>query len=194
MPEPEPPASPWYVRAMLGIAGWIGALFLLGFVGAAFSLLVDMPGAALVVGAALLRRRLRLVPDVRRQRLRRAVRPRRQPGRAGADDRRPERDPRRPAGRAALSRRRGDRGRARAASCPISSTACSPPAAPRSRRALAINAAALHGLSAPILCAGLALVWLEPKIWAGGGRLWRPVGYGLVLALLLVETFRLFGA
>ena len=24
--------------------------------------------------------------------------------------------------------------------------------------------------------------------------MWRPVGYGLVLALLLVETFRLFGA
>ena len=48
--------------------------------------------------------------------------------------------------------------------------------------------------SAPILCAGLALVWLEPRLWAGGGRLWRPVGYGLVLALLLVETFRLLGA
>ena len=41
MPEPGRPASPWYVRVMLGIAGWIGALFLLGFVGAAFSLLVD---------------------------------------------------------------------------------------------------------------------------------------------------------
>ena len=36
-----PPASeqhtPWFVRVMLGAAGWIGALFLFGFVGVAFS-------------------------------------------------------------------------------------------------------------------------------------------------------------
>ena len=96
MPEPGRPASPWYVRTMLGIAGWIGALFLLAFLGAAFSLLVDDCGVGPGRRRRLLRRRLRLVPGVRRQRLRRAVRARRQPGRAGADDHRPQRTPRRP--------------------------------------------------------------------------------------------------
>ena len=31
-PETSEAGSPWYVRAMLGVAGWIAALFLLGFV------------------------------------------------------------------------------------------------------------------------------------------------------------------
>jgi hypothetical protein len=60
--------------------------------------------------------------------------------------------------------------------------------------ALAVNQLSLHGLAAPLLCAGLAWVWLEPRRWAAEGRIWRPIGYGLVLALLLIETFRLFGA
>ncbi|RBP36072.1 uncharacterized protein DUF4401 [Roseimicrobium gellanilyticum] len=32
MPEQHEKHSPWFVRAMLGVAGWIGALFLVGFV------------------------------------------------------------------------------------------------------------------------------------------------------------------
>ncbi len=51
MPAPERPASPWYVRVMLGIAGWIGALFLLGFVAAALAFLMDDSTSALVTGA-----------------------------------------------------------------------------------------------------------------------------------------------
>jgi hypothetical protein len=43
-----------------------------------------------------------------------------------------------------------------------------------------------------LLCVGLAWIWLEPRLWAGSGQLWRPVGYGLMLAVLLVEMFRLF--
>ncbi|MDT8419871.1 MAG: DUF4401 domain-containing protein [Desulfuromonadales bacterium] len=43
--------SPWYVRAMLGVAGWIGALFLLGFVAAGFAFVMESALAALVVGA-----------------------------------------------------------------------------------------------------------------------------------------------
>lgn len=43
--------TPWYIRAMLGIAGWIGALFLLGFVGGAFSLVFRSAAAALALGA-----------------------------------------------------------------------------------------------------------------------------------------------
>lgn len=50
-PEPGDARAPWFVRAMLGIAGWIGAMFLLGFVGAAFAFVVKSSGAAFVVGA-----------------------------------------------------------------------------------------------------------------------------------------------
>jgi hypothetical protein len=45
-------SSPWPVRVMLGIAGWIGALFLLFFAGVAFGRLFDRPEAALPAGAA----------------------------------------------------------------------------------------------------------------------------------------------
>ena len=43
--------APWYVRVMLGIAGWIGAMFLLGFVGAGFAFVMRSSGAMFVVGA-----------------------------------------------------------------------------------------------------------------------------------------------
>jgi len=193
MPEPDRPASPWYVRAMLGIAGWIGALFLLGFVGAAFSLLADSPGAALFVGAAccggafaLFRtfdgndfaEQFGLAVSLAGQMLMITG----LSGILGAQEGVPlylaaaliE---------AALALAIPNFLHRLLATCGAAIAA-----------ALAINAAALHGLSAPILCVGLALVWLEPKVWASGGRLWRPVGYGLVLAVLLVEPFRLFGA
>jgi hypothetical protein len=53
----EPPevgeCSPWYVRLMLGIGGWLGALFVLGFVGAALALLLKSSGAALLAGTLL---------------------------------------------------------------------------------------------------------------------------------------------
>lgn len=49
---PARSASPWFIRAMLGIAGWIGALFILGFIGAAFDMVMRSAGAAAV--AALL--------------------------------------------------------------------------------------------------------------------------------------------
>lgn len=45
--------TPWYVRTMLGFAGWIGAVFLLGFVGVGFAFVVKSVIAALIVGALL---------------------------------------------------------------------------------------------------------------------------------------------
>jgi hypothetical protein len=52
----EPPVmrlrSPWYVRVMQGGSGWLGALFLLSFVGGLFSLLFRSPEATLVLGVA----------------------------------------------------------------------------------------------------------------------------------------------
>lgn len=52
MPEAGEARSPWFVRLMLGIAGWFGAMFLLGFVGAALAFLVRSSGSAFAVGAA----------------------------------------------------------------------------------------------------------------------------------------------
>jgi hypothetical protein len=46
--------SPWYVRAMLGVAGWIAAAFLFGFVGQAFPWVVDSKAAALAIGALMI--------------------------------------------------------------------------------------------------------------------------------------------
>jgi len=43
-------SSPWYVRTMLGVAGWIGALFLLGFVGAGLEFVFKSGVAGLLVG------------------------------------------------------------------------------------------------------------------------------------------------
>lgn len=51
MPEPGEARVPWFVRVMLGFAGWIGALFLLGFVGVAFAFVFKNAGSAVVVGA-----------------------------------------------------------------------------------------------------------------------------------------------
>ena len=42
--------GPWYVRAMLGIAGWIGALFMLGALFSGFAMLFDSALAAGVLG------------------------------------------------------------------------------------------------------------------------------------------------
>lgn len=50
MPAAGDASAPWFVRVMLGIAGWIGALFLLGFVGAGFAFVFKSSAAAFVVG------------------------------------------------------------------------------------------------------------------------------------------------
>ena len=42
--------APWYVRVMLGVAGWIGALFLLLFVGVGLTFVVKSAGASFVLG------------------------------------------------------------------------------------------------------------------------------------------------
>jgi len=53
-PPDTAPHSPWYVRAMLGVAGWIAAAFLFGFVGQALPWVVDSKLAALAVGALMI--------------------------------------------------------------------------------------------------------------------------------------------
>ena len=50
-PVPTDTDSPWYLRLMLGIAGWIGALFLLGFAGFGFVFVAESATASVVLGA-----------------------------------------------------------------------------------------------------------------------------------------------
>jgi hypothetical protein len=53
--EPPPPgaaAAPWFVRVMLGVTGWIGAVFLLIFVGVGLKFVVESAAASFVVGLA----------------------------------------------------------------------------------------------------------------------------------------------
>jgi len=52
-PVELPAYSPWYVRLMLGVAGWIGAFFLLGFVGVGFVWIMKSATASWVTGALL---------------------------------------------------------------------------------------------------------------------------------------------
>lgn len=49
-PPPEAAASPWFVRVMLGVAGWIGAVFLLIFVGLGLKFVMESAGASFVAG------------------------------------------------------------------------------------------------------------------------------------------------
>ncbi len=54
MPDSQEIASPWYVRVMLGVSGWIAALFLLGFVALGMEFILDSEVAAIVVGILVL--------------------------------------------------------------------------------------------------------------------------------------------
>jgi hypothetical protein len=191
-PQPEPAQSPWYVRVMLGIAGWIGALFLLGFVGSAFFFIISDSGAALIAGAsscavALALYRLLHGKDFADQfALALSL--------AGqvllmiglADFLPPAEAPFYLAAAAieavlAIAIPNFLHRVLTAAGCAVA-------------LAFAVGLLSLHGLASPLLCAGITWIWLDPGRWGRSGRLWRPIGYGLVLALLLVETFRLFGA
>ena len=49
-PQKASARSPWFVRVMLGVAGWFGALFLLLFVGFGMKFILETPVVALVAG------------------------------------------------------------------------------------------------------------------------------------------------
>lgn len=53
MPATGDTAAPWYVRVMVGVAGWIAAGFLLGFVGAALAFVVRSGPASVTAGLLL---------------------------------------------------------------------------------------------------------------------------------------------
>lgn len=190
-PQPDRIASPWYVRVMLGIAGWIGAGFLLAFVGGTSAFILEDAASAFILGAvccagafALFRafdgndfaEQFGLAVSLAGQvliiiGLAQFLEPKDPPFYFAVA-----------ASQAVL-----------ALAVPNFLHRVLATSGAAIALALGILQLSLHGLAAPLLGLGLALVWLEPKRWAVEGRIWRPVGYGLVLALLVVETVRLFG-
>lgn len=49
---PQGSSTPWFIRLMLGIVGWIGSFFLLGFIGAGFEIVMRSSFAATIVAIA----------------------------------------------------------------------------------------------------------------------------------------------
>ena len=185
-------ASPWFVRVMLGIAGWIGALFLIAFLGVGFVGLMDSAPAALILGTACCGGAWALFRNF-----------------DGSDFVEQFALVVSLVGQALIAVGIGNIVKPEIASFFLLLAAAEAVLAfaianflhrilatggAALALALAIGQLQLYGMAAPLLSLGLALVWLEPRRWAGSGSLWRPVGYGLLLALLLVEAFRLFGA
>ena len=50
----------------------------------------------------------------------------------------------------------------------------------------------IYGLISGMTALGLALIWINEKYWAVHGSILRPIGYGLALALLQFEVIHLF--
>ena len=191
LPEEKSAQGPWFVRVMLGIAGWIGALFLLGFVGIGFVFIFENSGFSLLAGAACCGAGyglFRSLPDNHFAE---------QFGLAlslagqlliafgiaqiiGA---------RSPALYFAIALVQA----ALAYAVPHFLHRVLASAGGGIAFALGLSVVPLPGFAAPLLCAGLAWVWLDAGRWAARGALWRPVGYGLLVALLLVEAFRTSG-
>lgn len=53
-PQSGKAGSPWYVKVLLAFSGWLAALFLLGFLGMGFAVLFRNAGAAFVVGGIMI--------------------------------------------------------------------------------------------------------------------------------------------
>lgn len=187
---PDAGATPWFVRVMLGIAGWIGALFILGFVGTGFAMVMQSSGAALVAasiccGGAFAIFRLPSKGDFVSQF-----------GMATGI-----------AGQALFAAAifqelRGDFfiGYLLFAAVEGGLTLLMPNFVHRIFTTLGGVAALYLGLARvgvsvialPLMAAGSALVWRREIPLARRADLWQPVGYGLALGLLLTATTSLF--
>lgn len=191
LPPIDAAASPWYVRVMLGVAGWIGAMFLLGFVAAGFASILRSGSASLVVGALGCAAAYAILRAAREHDF--AV----QFGLAVSL-----------AGQSVFIVGLFNLFKYDSAALHLSVLAlevllaalvpnslhrllCS--AAAAAALWLALGRVGAQGLTVGLLAAGMALVWLEPRCWLGAGALWRPVGYGLALALVPIQSSQMFG-
>jgi hypothetical protein len=56
----------------------------------------------------------------------------------------------------------------------------------------ALNALGIYGVSTGIIALSFVLIWSNESLWAVHGKLWRPIGYGLALALVQNEVLHFF--
>lgn len=188
---PAGASTPWYVRVMLGVAGWIGALFILGFIGAGIAMVMRSAGAASVAavvccGGAYAIFRLASKGDFASQfglaiglagqaLFGVAIFQYFQPGES--------------VGyflffcvEAALT-----------AFMPNFIHRIFTTLAAVGALSLGFAQAGLHGLALPLTAAGCALVWRGEMRLAAWADIWKPVGYGLALGVLQTATTSLLG-
>lgn len=188
---PERAASPWFIRMMLGFAGWIGALFIFGFVGAAFAMVMNNAGAAAIAalicsGGAYAIFRLAGKGDFAGQF-----------GLASGL-----------AGQILFAVAIFDQFDAEESLAyflffcvEATLTVLMPNFLHRIFTTMAAVAAlylgftqaGLHGLALPLVVAGCALVWRCELRLAARADLWRPMGYGLALGVLQTAATPLLG-
>jgi hypothetical protein len=56
----------------------------------------------------------------------------------------------------------------------------------------ALNSLGIYGVSSGLIALCFALIWSNESIWAIHGKIWRPIGYGLALALVQNEVLHFF--
>lgn len=189
LPPVDAATSPWYVRVMLGVAGWIGALFLLGFVGVGFSFVMKSTAAALIVGA---------LGCVAAYAIFRAARDNDFALQFGLA-----------VSLAAQAIFISGLLNGFRQETPIlyllivlfeATLALLVPnfihrvltsAAAAFALSYALNSIGMLGVTSGVVACGLAMIWLDQRRWLGSGNLWRPIGYGLVLALIQIESMLL---
>lgn len=188
---PAGESSPWFVRVMLGIAGWIGALFILGFIGIGLQSVMRSAGAAALVavicsgGAYAIFRmaskgnfacQFGLATGLVGQAL---------------------------FGIAIFQQFRSGEitGYILFFCVEAALTALVPNFIHRifttlgAAGALSIGfaQAGLHGFALPLIAAGCAVVWCGETRLAARADLWQPVGYGLALGVLQTATTSILG-
>jgi len=188
---PAAAASPWFVRVMLGIAGWIGAIFILGFVGTGFAMVMRSAGAATVAaviccGGAYAIFRLASRGDFASQ-FGLAT------GLAGQVL----------FGAAIFQEFRAENfvGYFLFFCVEAALTLLMPNFVHRifttvgavAALSIGLAQAGLPGLALPMTAAGCALVWRREVPLAARAGLWQPLGYGLVLGVLQTATTSLLG-
>ncbi len=185
MPAAALPASPWYVRVMMGVAGWIGALFLLAFVGAGFSFVMKSSSASIILGLLCCGAACGIFRAARHNDF--ATQFGLAISLAGQT-------------LAALGLLQLFNFNSAAAYFLLflleAGLAILLPNyihrvitswAAMVALSFALERSGLHGFDAALAATGAVLIWMNPQRWAVNGTLWRPIGYGLVLALLQLD-------
>jgi hypothetical protein len=187
MPDSNEIKSPWYVRVMLGVSGWIAAVFLIGFLALGMEFVIDSEVAAIVVGLLMITAAYFIFSAAGNdfaQQFGMAVSFAGQGfllfGFAGLLD--------------------WDVGMFwLMALVQLVIAIIMPNFIQRLVAAyLAVNlfsvALGYHGFIASVLAAtAIAVIWLKEFTWGRWNGLMRPIGYGLTLALVDLEGFVLFG-